>query len=143
MTFARVHDLFHEMGRFHDEFNRLFRRAGVTNDRPAGAGPALNVWADDYAVFAEVELPGVDPAKLDMSITEGNHLSIQGERPTVDIPNAVWHRQERGHGTFTRELTLPTLVNADKIAARYENGILKLTLPKAEAAKPRKIAIKS
>lgn len=143
MAVARFHDLFHEMGRFQDEFNRLFRRAGITNERFAGVGPALNVWADEHTVFAEIELPGIDPAKLDVSVTEGNHLTIQGERPMVEIPNAVWHRQERGHGTFTRELTLPTLVNADKVEAKYDNGVLRLTLPKAEAAKPRKIAIKA
>src|SRR5207248_6446314 len=111
--------------------------------RWAGVGPAVNVWADDYAVFVEADLPGIDPAKLDVAVTEGNLLTIQGERPEVDLPNAVWHRQERGHGTFVRELTLPTLVEADKVDARYENGVLRLTLPKAEAAKPRKIAVRA
>ena len=103
----------------------------------------MNVWADEHAVYAEVDLPGIDPDKLDISVIEGNRLTIQGERPVVELPNAVWHRQERGYGTFTRELTLPTLVDADKVEARYEHGVLKLTLPKAEAAKPRKITVRS
>jgi len=94
-------------------------------------------------VFVEVDLPGVAPSKLDVAVTEGNRLTIQGERPQVDVPNAVWHRQERGHGPFVRELTLPTLVDADKVEARYDQGVLRLTLPKAEAAKPRKITVRS
>jgi HSP20 family protein len=85
----------------------------------------------------------VDPSKLDISVTEGNRLTIQGDRSEVNVENAVWHRQERGHGTFLRELTLPTLVDADKVEARYDAGVLRLTLPKAEAAKPRKIAVRS
>lgn len=142
MAVVRFHDLFNEMGRFHDEFNRLFRRAGINGGR-SGVGPAFNVWADEHAVYAEVDLPGVDPAKLDISVTDGNRLVVQGERPLFAKDNAVWHRQERGYGTFTREFTLPAMIDTDKIEARYELGVLRLTLPKAEAAKPRKITVKS
>jgi HSP20 family protein len=133
-------DLFREMNRFQEEFNRAYVGNGW---RGGVVGPAVNVWADQEAVFVEADLPGIDPAKLDISVTEGNRLVIQGERPEVNLPNAVWHRQERGHGTFVREMTLPTLVDADKVEARYEAGVLRLTLPKAEAAKPRKIAVRS
>lgn len=134
-------DLFREMNRFQEEFNRAFTRNGTSGF--AGVGPAVNVWADEQALFVEVDLPGIDPAKLDVSVTEGNRLVLQGERPEVNLKNAVWHRQERGHGTFVRELTLPTLVDADKVEARYDQGVLRLTLPKAEAAKPRKIQVRS
>ncbi|HEY1379805.1 MAG TPA: Hsp20/alpha crystallin family protein [Gemmataceae bacterium] len=143
MAFMRLNGfpaLFREMNRFQEEFNRALTRDG---GRWAGVGPAVNVWADDHAVYVETDLPGVDPAKLDVSVTEGNRLAISGERPEVNLPNAVWHRQERGHGTFVRELTLPTLVDADKVEAVYEAGVLRLTLPKAEAAKPRKITVRS
>src|SRR6478735_2065510 len=104
-------DLFREMNRFQEEFNRQFTRNGTSGfagvPGVAGSvGPAVNVWADEQAVFVEVDLPGIDPAKLDVSVTEGNRLAIQGERPEVDVKNAVWHRQERGHGTFVREMTL-------------------------------------
>ena len=143
VRFNGFNDLFQEMNQFQEEFNRLFSRAGFAGDRRAAAGPAVNVWADEQAVFVEADLPGVDPAKLDVAVTEGNRLTVQGERPEVNLPNAVWHRQERGHGTFVRELTLPTLVDADKVEARYEAGVLRLTLPKAEAARPRKITVRS
>jgi HSP20 family protein len=142
MAMVRFHELFdREMGRLQDEFNRVFRRAGM--ERWPTAGPAFNVWADEHSVFAEVDLPGIDPSKLDVSVIEGNRLTVQGERPVMEMANAVWHRQERGHGTFIREMTLPALVNVDKIEAKYENGVLRLTMPKHEAAKPRKIAIKA
>jgi HSP20 family protein len=138
MRLNGFNDLFREMNRFQQEFDRAVNRGGW-----AGAGPAVNVWADEHAVFVEADLPGVDPGKLDVAVTEGNRLTIQGDRPEVSLENAVWHRQERGHGTFVRELTLPTLVDADKVEARYEQGVLRLTLPKADAAKPRKIAVRS
>ncbi len=143
MALVRFPDLFNDMNRFQEEFQRLFRRANLGWDRWPSAGPAFNVWSDDHAVFVEADLPGIDPAKLDVSVVEGNRLTIQGERPMLDMPNAVWHRQERGYGTFVREMTLPSMVDADKVEAKYENGVLRLTLPKPEAAKPRKIAIRA
>jgi HSP20 family protein len=143
MAVVRFNDLFNEMGRFQDEFNRLFRRAGISGERIPAAGAPLNVWTDEQNVFVEVDLPGVDPEKLDVSVVEGNRLTIQGERPIVEMENAVWHRHERGHGTFFREMTLPAIVDVEKIDAKYEQGVLRLTLPKHEAAKPRKIAVKA
>ena len=141
MRLNGFNDLFREMNRFQEEFNRAFTRGGSNGF--AGLGPAVNVWADEQALFVEVDLPGIDPARLDVAVTEGNRLTIQGERPEVNVKNAVWHRQERGHGTFVRELTLPTLVDADQVEARYDQGVLRLTLPKAEAAKPRKIQVRA
>jgi HSP20 family protein len=141
--FNGFNDLFQEMNRFQEEFGRFFGRTGYGVGRSPGAGFAVNLWADENALHAEVDLPGIDPGKLDISVVEGNRLTIKGERPVADLPNAVWHRQERGFGTFEREVTLPTLVDADKVEARYEQGVLKLTLPKAEAAKPRKITVRT
>jgi len=143
MRLNGFNDLFQEMNRFQEEFGNLFGRTGYGTNRWAGNGPAVNLWADENALHAELDLPGIDPSKFDISVVEGNRLTIKGERPMVEVPGAVWHRQERGYGTFTRELTLPTLVDADKVEARYEAGVLKLTLPKAEAAKPRKITVRS
>lgn len=137
-------DIFREMNRLQDEMNWVFRRAGARNGFAArtGVGPAFNVWEDEHNVYAESDLPGIDINKLDISVTEGNQLTIQGERQAPAPENAVWHRQERGFGQFTRVLSLPTLVNTDKVEAKYEDGVLRLTLPKAEVAKPRKIVVK-
>ena len=131
-------ELMGEFNRVSGELNRLF---GL---RPtAVSGPLMNLWADENNVYAELDLPSVDPSRLEVTVTEGNELTVQGERPAPEVPGAVWVRQERPFGRFTRSVTLPVLVDADKVEAKYEHGVLKLTLPKSEAAKPRKITVKA
>ena len=78
-----------------------------------------------------------------VAIHEGNQLVVSGERKAPEIKNAVWHRQERPYGQFVRTVTLPVLVDADRVEARFEQGVLKLTLPKSAAAKPRKIQVRA
>jgi len=129
--------LWHEFNQVQDEFAKWFGRAvGGPTD------PPLNTWEDDNALHTEVDLPGIDPTKLEVTVNEGNQLTIQGERVAPTIPGATWVRQERPFGKFVRVVTLPTLVDAEKVEAKYENGVLRLTLPKHEAAKPRKIVVK-
>ena len=70
-------DLFREMNRFQEELNRTFTRTGGSWPQ---VGPPVNMWADEHAVFVEADLPGIDPDKLDISVTEGNRLTIQGEK---------------------------------------------------------------
>ncbi len=134
--------LFNEVSSVQEEFSRLFGRANPFT-HAAPAGPPLNVWENDQALYVEADLPGLDPAALDVTVTEGNQLTIQGERAAPDINGAVWVRQERPVGRFSRAVTLPALVDADKVEAVYADGVLKLTLPKHEAAKPRKVQVKS
>jgi HSP20 family protein len=137
-------DLWDELARFQDELNRVFGRFVPGQANPAqGAGPPVNVWEDDDAFHAEIDLPGLNLEKLEVFVTEGNQLTVQGERPAPEVPDAVWHRQERPFGQFSRTLALPALVDADTVEARYEQSVLRLTLPKSEAAKPRRIAVKS
>jgi len=131
-------DLWGELGRVQDEFNRLLNSRTVGNP-----GLPVNLWSDEHAVYAEVDLPNLDVANLEVTVTEGNELTIRGERKPPELPNAVWVRQERSFGPFERTLTLPVLIDADKVEAKYEDGVLKLTLPKHEAAKPRKITVKA
>lgn len=130
-------ELEREFNRLSDAFNRGF------GYRAAAGGPMMNLWADDNNVYAELDLPAVDPEKVEVLITDGNQLTVQGERTAPEVPGAVWVRQERPVGRFTRQVTLPVLVDSDRVEARYEHGVLKLTLPKSEAAKPRKITVKS
>ena len=128
-------DLFTEVNRIQEEFQRLFTG-------PASfPGPAVNVWADANNFYAEADLPDLDLAKLDVSVTDGTQLTIKGERTAPQVDGAVWVRQERPAGTFERTFALPTLIDADKVEAKYEHGVLRLTLPKSEAAKPRKITV--
>jgi HSP20 family protein len=132
-----------EANQLQEEFNRLFGRRGPFFGAGGGAGPLVNVWEDENALFVEADLPGLDPATLDVFVTEGNQLTIQGERKAPEFKGAAWVRQERPFGRFTRVIGLPSLVDADKVEANYEAGVLRLTLPKSEAAKPRKIAVKA
>jgi HSP20 family protein len=129
--------LWREINQVQDEFAKWFGQATASP-----AGPVMIVWEDENAVFAEIDLPGIDPAKLDVTVTEGNQLTVQGERVSPTIPGVSWIRQERRFGKFARVVELPTLVNAENVEAKYENGVLRLTLPKHEAAKPRKIVVK-
>jgi HSP20 family protein len=130
-------ELEREFNRLSEAFNRGFGLRGTTG------GPLMNLWADDNNVYAELDLPAVNPDKVEVLVTEGNQLTVQGERAAPEVPGAVWVRQERPVGRFTRQVTLPVLVDPDKVEARYEHGVLKLTLPKSEAAKPRKITVQS
>jgi len=124
--------------------NRLFNHLGVT---PSWRGlsfqyPAVNVWEDDSTVHAEAELPGLPQDQVEVYVTEGNQLTVQGERKLAERPSGTWHRRERGFGKFSRTVTLPADVNSEKVEARLENGILHVTLPKSEAARSRKIDVK-
>lgn len=130
--------LLREFNQVQDEFAKWFGRQAATNN----SDPALSVWEDENAVYAEVDLPGIDPAKLEIMVSEGNQLTVQGERVAPELPGVSWIRQERPFGRFIRAIALPTLVNTENVEAKYENGVLRLTLPKHEAAKPRKIVVK-
>lgn len=131
--------LWHEVNVVQDEFSRMFNRSG--HPVPTNVPLLLNVWEDEQALFVEADLPGVDAAKLEITVTEGNQLSIQGERAAPEITGASWVRQERPVGKFARVVELPTLVDADKVVARYDSGVLRLTLPKVEAVKPKRITV--
>jgi HSP20 family protein len=130
---------------FQNEMNRLFDRWGSDGHTPFGARtfPPMNVWEDGNEVFLEAELPGLDLKDLEIYVTGGNQLTLKGEHKTPQVQKGVWHRQERGFGTFTRTLTLPFPVDADKVEARFENGVLRLKLAKHESARPRKIEVKA
>jgi HSP20 family protein len=127
-----------------NELSRLFNRFGDGGwaRALAPAYPATNVWEDGENLFIEAELPGVDAKNLEIHVSAGNQLTLKGERKQEIPEKGVVHRQERGFGAFTRTLNLPFPVNADKVDARFENGVLLIKLPKHEAAKPRKINVK-
>ena len=128
--------LFPDVASVQDEVSRLFSR-GVAHV-PAVAVP-INAWEDEHALYVEADLPGLDPAAIDINVTEGRTLTIRGERTTAT--DRTWLRHERPVGTFSRAVTLPTLVDADKVEAKYADGVLKLTLPKHDAVKPRKVQV--
>ena len=85
-------------------------------------------------------MPGVDPNEVDLNIMKGT-LTIAGERKQGGESEKTWHRRERGMGRFLRAVELPSTVDPNKAQARYDNGILTVTLHKAEEAKPKKINV--
>jgi HSP20 family protein len=127
-------ELWNEMNRISTEFQSAF---GSRH----GHSPAVSIWTDDANIYAETDIPGVDPANIDVTLSDGNLLTIKGQREIPSTEKTAWVRQERSTGAFSREVELPAFVDADKIAAKIENGVLKLSMPKSEAAKPRKITV--
>jgi HSP20 family protein len=105
--------------------------------------PAVNLTEDGDNFYVRAELPGVKPENLDISVVEGR-LLVRGERKVqAENPEANYHRREREAGFFRRTITLPSRVSQEKVSASMKNGVLTITLPKAEEAKPRKIAVKT
>ena len=106
--------------------------------------PAMDVAERGDAYLVHAELPGVNPEQVDVSF-EQNVLTIRGTKPaSFDVANDGELRvfaAERVHGTFERSVRLPEFVNADRISASFAHGLLTITVPKAEAAQPRKIMI--
>jgi HSP20 family protein len=132
------------MNRLQNEMNRLFDQWGTRTPRYAqSVFPPLNLWEDGDSYFVETELPGLAMDDLEVYVTGGNQLSIKGERKSPELENGAWHRRERGFGTFSRMIELPGHVDADKVSAEFRHGVLTITLPKSEEAKPRKISVKS
>lgn len=121
-------------------FDDFFGQLPQTAPR-AHAGPAVNTWKDDDKAVVEVELPGVEPGDVDISI-EGVTLTIAGERKTGELAEEERYQyRERWHGKFSRSFELPYDVDSEKVEAAYKDGVLTVTLPRAEADKPRKIEI--
>jgi HSP20 family protein len=136
-------DPFVEMNRLRNEMDRLFGRWGVNQPSGGnGAYPPLNVWGDDDRLYVEAELPGLDLGDLEIFVTGGNQLTINGERKQPQLEGGAWHRQERGFGTFTRTIELPHQVNSDQVSAEFKAGVLTVSCPKAEEVKPRRIEVK-
>jgi HSP20 family protein len=131
----------------------LFLRGGRQAQRDFGAlfeglrlgprteFPPVNVWAGRDGAIVTAEIPGVAPEQIDITVHQDT-VTLRGrrEREIKDEDVAV-HRQERAFGDFARTVVLPFRVDADKVSARFERGVLILTLPRPEADKPRQIKI--
>jgi HSP20 family protein len=129
-----------EMERMRRELDRM--SDGFTLRR-APTFPALNVWTNTDGALVTAEVPGVEPDALNISIVDKT-LMLSGSRQLDDLDDDTRiHRQERGYGEFNRTLTLPFHVETDQIQATFENGVLTITLPRAEAEKPKKIMVQT
>ena len=136
---------FREMVSLRDAVDRLFRESFV---RPGSwvAGTeaptiALDVHESDNEYVVKASLPGVKPEDTEI-LAQGNTLTIRGQsKADEEKQESGYLLRERHYGAFQRSLTLPVPINADQAEARYENGVLTLTLPKAEQAKPKQITV--
>lgn len=131
-----------ELNRLGLELDRAFSRGGTRASRLQGIGvfPHMNLWEDGENYYAEAELPGYCKDEINLSVS-GNQLTLKGVRHSPQTENGTWHRQERGFGSFSRTVELPSDVDGDKVSADYKNGVLHITLPKRVVAKPRRIEI--
>jgi HSP20 family protein len=131
-----------QLQQFQGDMNRLF-------DQWLGEGtseatyPPVNVWEDGDHVVVEAELPGLDPASLELLVIGGNQFTIKGERKKPVPGKGVWHRQERLAGPFNRTLALPFAVDPDQVDAKLEQGVLRVRLAKHASARPRKIKVRA
>lgn len=135
-----------EMNRLRNEMDRLFGRYGFQQQpRRFGASvfPPLNLWEDDDNLYIEAELPGFELDDLEIYVTGGNQLSIKGERKAPKLENGSWHRRERGFGSFSRVIELPSTVDNEHVTAEFKHGVLTITLAKSEQVKPRRIEVKA
>ena len=118
--------------------------AGDTfGDVGAGVFPPVNITQDGDNFYLRAEVPGIKPNELSISAVR-NRVSLAGKREIQREHERVsYHRKERAEGSFNRTVTLPTEVDAERVDARYADGILTLTLPKAEETKPRQITVRT
>jgi len=124
------------------EFQRLWGNLGSSQSR-SSLFPALNIYDDGESFIVRAEVPGVDPKDLDVSAT-GDTLTIRGKREIEPAgKECSYHRRERSGGEFRRAFSLPDSVDTSKVMAMVKDGILEVRLPRAEAAKQRKIQIQA
>ena len=140
-------DPFRDLAVLQERVNRLF------NDRLQGQGqdeamlhrgswaPAVDIYETDGALVLKAELPDLRREDIDVNV-ENHTLTLRGERRFDEqVKQEQFHRIERAYGAFVRQFTLPSTVDATRIAAEYKNGVLTITLPLREEAKPRSVKI--
>jgi HSP20 family protein len=127
-----------------DRMNRLFSDAftRTAGEEATGAWlPAVDIFEEGDNLILQAEVPGVGKEELDVRV-ENNILTLSGERrQQKEIKDEQFHRLERSYGKFVRSFTLPVGIDTERIKAEFKDGLLTLTLPKAEEAKPKRIKV--
>src|SRR5580658_1056217 len=137
---------FREFSPMEDRLNRFFR-ASFNPARPEEAltttslAPPVDIYEDEHKITLKIEVPGIDEKDIDVRI-ENNTLTVHGERKfEKEEKEENYRRVERQYGSFTRSFTLPTTVDAEKVSANYDKGVLKIALAKKAEAKPKQIKV--
>jgi HSP20 family protein len=128
------------------EYVRLLKEAfspmsGETEVSTRSWAPPVDIYETEDAIVLKAELPGIDPKDVEVRV-EDNTLYLKGERNyEKEVNEQNYHRIERSYGSFARSFTLPNSISAEKVKAEYKDGLLTLTMPKREEAKPKTIKI--
>ncbi len=139
---------FRDLISIQDRMNRIFDEAfrgsrGTEEDWALGGSwaPPVDIYEQDGNLVLKAELPGIDPKDVDVRV-ENNVLTLRGERKfDEEVQRESCHRVERAYGTFSRSFTLPNMVDTSNIKAEFKDGLLQVTMPKREEAKPKQIPI--
>lgn len=123
-----------------DPFREMDRLLSDVARTPASVAMPMDLFRDGDEFVVQIDLPGVDPASIDIDM-DADTVTIRAERSVRAGEQVQWLTRERAVGTFARQLTLGRGLATDKITADYSNGVLSLTIPVAETAKPRKIQL--
>lgn len=145
MTLTVKRDAFGEFGglaRTLHELNRAFGAPRFLNEDGYGTwNPAVDIYEDQNGLLIEADMPGMKASDFELSV-ENNVLTLRGQRKfEKQSDEGNYHRVERSYGSFTRSFTLPATVNVEQVAADYRDGVLKVSLPRREEAKPRQIQV--
>jgi HSP20 family protein len=142
---------FRDMEEFRREIDRMFEdlfpsrrrwRVAFLPGHSARRYPLVNVHDDKDAVYVQALAPGLNTDTLHVTVVRDT-VTISGEKlpASADVRPEAFHRSERAEGRFVRKIELPTEVDESKVSANYTNGLLLITLPKAEKAKPRQVTV--
>ena len=140
---------FRDLVTIQDRMNRIFDdafrggRQGAEEDWALGGSwaPPVDIYEQDGSLVLKAELPGIEPKDVDVRV-ENNVLTLRGERQfDQSVKRENCHRVERAYGTFSRSFTLPSMVDTQAIKAEFKDGVLRVTMPKREEAKPKQIQI--
>jgi len=140
---------FRDLAAVQDRLNRVFDEAfrGVARggEEDWGLGgqwaPSVDIYEHEGNLVLKAELPGIDPKDVNVHV-ENNVLTLRGERKLEsEVKREQYHRVERAYGTFSRSFTLPNVVDTEKIKAEFKDGLLRVTLPQREEAKPKQIQV--
>jgi len=140
---------FRDLVAVQDRLNRIFddtfrgNPRGSDEDWALGGqwAPSVDIFEHEGSLVLRAELPGIEPKDVDVHV-ENNVLTLRGERKfESEVKREKYHRVERAYGTFSRSFTLPNVVDTEKIKADYKDGVLQVTLPQREEAKPKQIQV--
>jgi len=139
-------DPFRELSTMQDRINRIFGEAYRRNDDDVLSGgdwlPPVDIYENDkHEIVLRAELPGLKREDIDIRV-ENNTLTLKGQRTRdAEVEQEHYHRVERSYGAFSRSFVLPTTVNTEAVSATFADGVLTITLPMREEAKPRQIQV--